>query len=114
MKTRSIILLFAFIVMLPAVSNAQGYILRRAINRQIDNKIDSAIDKSAKDKAKQKEQSDQQQPDKSPAPDNSGTKGTGRGLFGGKIDIKYNDEYKFTGSIYMQMESYNNKEVLKL
>ena len=99
-----------FIIILPCASSAQYGVLRRAINRQIDHKIDSAIDKSAKDKAKEKEQADQNQSDKTA---NSGTKGTGRGLFGGKIDIKYNDEYPFTGRIYMQMEMYDKKDVTK-
>jgi hypothetical protein len=113
MKTRSIILLLVLAIIIPAVSNAQGYILRRAINRQIDNKIDSAIEKSAKDKAKEKEQADQKQSDKSSSQGNIGTKGTGRGLFGGKIDIKYNDDYPFTGRIYMQMETYDKNDVTK-
>ncbi len=39
------------------------------------------------------------------------TKSTG--LFGGKIDIKYNDEYDFTGRIYMQMETYDKNDVIK-
>ncbi len=113
MKTRSIILLLVLVIMLPGVSNAQGWILRRAVDRKIDQKVDSAVDKSAKDKAKEKEQTDQKQSDKTSAQDNGGTKATGRGLFGGKIDIKYNDEYKFTGRIYMQMETYDKKDVLK-
>lgn len=99
--------------MLPKATNAQFGVLRRAVNRQIDNKIDSAIDKSAKDKAKEKEQTDQKQSGDTSAKENSGTKGTGRGLFGGKIDTKYNDEYKFTGRIYMVMETYNKEDVLK-
>jgi Domain of unknown function (DUF4412) len=104
MKTRSIFLLMVFILMLPVTSNAQFGALRRAINKQIDHKVDSAVNKSAQDKAKEKEQTDQ---------NNGGTKATGRGLFGGKIDIKYDDEYKFTGRLYMQMESYDKKEVKK-
>jgi len=110
MKTKITFLFIAFMIMVPGISYAQGGLLRRAINRQIDNKIDSAIDKSAQDKAKEKEQADQNQSDKTA---NSGTKGTGRGLFGGKIDIKYNDEYKFTGRIYMQMEAYDKNDVSK-
>ena len=42
-----------------------------------------------------------------------GTKETGRGLFGAKIDIKYDDEYKFNGRMYMQMEAYEKKDVRK-
>ena len=112
MKTRSLFLLLVLAILLPNVSNAQG-ILRRAINRQIDNKIDSAINKSAKEKAKEKEQADKNQSDKSSVQENSGTKATGRGLLGGKIDIKYNDEYKFTGRLFMQMETYDKKDVIK-
>jgi hypothetical protein len=114
MKTRLLFLLLAFTVFIPGVSSAQFGALRRAINRQIDHKIDSAIDKSAKDNAKAKEQADQNQPDNNSGQDSKGgTKATGRGLFGGKIDIKYNDEYKFTGRIYMQMETYDKKDVVK-
>ena len=100
-------------ILLPSVSYSQGYLLRRAINRKIDQKVDSAVDKSAKDKAKENEQANQNQTDKTTAKESSGTKETGRGLFGGKIDIKYNDEYKFTGRIYMQMETYDKKDVMK-
>ena len=104
MKTRSVILFLVLTIMLPGAANAQGWILRRAINRKIDQKIDSAVDKSAQDKAKEKQKSDQKS-DSTSNQNNGGTKATGRGLFGGKIDIKYDDEYKFTGRIYMQMEN---------
>ncbi|MEI6049491.1 MAG: DUF4412 domain-containing protein [Bacteroidota bacterium] len=120
MKTRSIFLLLALLILLPGVSNAQlGFVrnkLNKAINKEVDNKIDTAIDKSERDSrnnAKENEQSDQNESDKSSTQDNSGTKGTGRGLFGGKIDIKYNDEYKFTGRLYMQVETYDKKDVIK-
>lgn len=91
---------------LPVTSNAQAGLLRRAINRQLEHKIDSAVDKSIKD------QSDKNMSDSTSAKDNS-TKATGRGLFGGKIDIKYDDDYKFTGRLYMQMEVYDKKDVTK-
>jgi hypothetical protein len=113
MKTRSIFLLLVLAIMLPGVSKGQGWILRRAIDRKIEQKVDSAVDKSAKDKAKEKEQADANQTDQAATPEKKGTKETGRGLFGGKIDIKYNDEYKFTGRIYMKMETYDKKDVMK-
>lgn len=113
MKTRSIFLLLVLVMMLPAKSNAQGWILRRAIDRKIEHKVDSAVDKSEKDEAKKKQQADQNQTDKTTTTEKKGTKDTGRGLFGGKIDIKYEDEYKFTGRIYMQMETYDKKDVTK-
>jgi hypothetical protein len=101
MKIRSLFLLLAFLVLLPVASQAQFGALKRAINKQIGNKVDSSVTKS------------ETQSDQSSDQSNKGTKMTGRGLFGGKIDIKYEDEYKFTGRIYMQMESYDKKEVVK-
>jgi hypothetical protein len=112
MKTRSIFLLLVLTIIFPVVSNGQGWILRRAIDIKIDQKVDSAVDKSAKDKSKEKQKSAQNS-DSTSAQNNGGTKATGRGLFGGKIDIKYDDEYKFTGRIYMQMETYDKKDVMK-
>ena len=107
MKTRSIFLLLLLSVLLTDASNAQIGVLRRAMNRTIDRKIDSAIIKSEQDKAKEKQQAD------STAPKDNSTKATGRGVFGAKIDNKYNDEYKFTGRLYTQMETYDKKEVQK-
>lgn len=113
MKTRSIFLLLLLALMVPVTSNAQLGLLKKAINKKIDNKVDSAVDKKAQDNANKKAQADQNKSDNSAAQSNGGTKETGRGLFGGKIDIKYNDEYKFTGRIYMQMETYDKKDVVK-
>jgi len=115
MKTKSIFLILLLVILLPSVSYSQGYLLRRAIDRKLEHKVDSAVDKSDRDeaKSKQKEQGDQTQTDKTSAKDNGGTKATGRGLFGGKIDIKYDDEYQFTGRIYMQLETYDKKDIIK-
>lgn len=101
--------------MIPSVSNGQGYLLRRAINKKLENKVDSAVDKSERDEAakRAKEKNDKNQSDPDAKTEEKGTKETGRGLFGGKIDIKYNDDYKFTGRMYMQMEMYDNKDVKK-
>jgi hypothetical protein len=35
-------------------------------------------------------------------------------LMGGKVDLKYNEEYNFTSRLYMQTESYDKKDVLKM
>ena len=113
MKLKSIFLLLVLVLTIPVTSNAQLGLLRKAINKKIDNKVDSTIDKKAQDDANKKEQSDQNNTDNSAAQSNGGTKETGRGLFGGKIDIKYNDEYNFTGRMYMQMENYEKKDVSK-
>jgi hypothetical protein len=112
MKTRSILLILALMILLPGVSNAQFGAVRRAINRQIDHKIDSSIDKSAQDERDKqaKEDSEQGKNESTEGKDNSGTK---RGLLGAKIDTKYKDNYDFTGRIYMQMETYDKKDVIK-
>jgi hypothetical protein len=99
--------------MLSTTSNAQTWLLRRAVDRKLEHKVDSAVDKSDRDEAKTKQQADKKQSDTASAQSKGGTKATGRGLFGAKIDIKYDDEYKFTGRIYMQMETYDKKDVLK-
>lgn len=111
MKTKSILFFIFIMIILPVNLNAQLGALRRAINKQIDHKVDSTIEKNAKDNAKAKEQTDKTNDNNKQAA--GGTKETGRGLFGGKIDIKYDDEYKFTGRIYMQLESYDKKDVAK-
>jgi hypothetical protein len=113
MKTKSIFLLLVLVMMLPSRSNAQTWLLRRAVDRKLEHKVDSAVDKSDRDEAKTKQQTDKKQSDTASAQSKGGTKATGRGLFGAKIDIKYDDEYKFTGRIYMQMETYDKKDVMK-
>ena len=105
----------ALIILLPNVSHAQFGVVRRAINRQIDHKIDSSIEKSAQDERdkKAKEESEQAQKGDTASKGASANKSKSTGLFGGKIDIKYNDEYDFTGRIYMQMETYDKDDVVK-
>jgi hypothetical protein len=113
MKTKSLILMMFLAILLPGVSNGQGWILRRAIDRKIEHKVDSAVDKSDRDEAKARQQAAKNDTTGTSTTQKKGTKETGRGLFGGKIDIKYNDEYNFTGRIYMQMETYDKKDVMK-
>jgi len=112
MKTRLLFLSLIMAILSSNMSNAQGWILRRAIDRKIEHKVDSAVDKSDKDEAKARQQAAKND-STGTSTQKKGTKETGRGLFGGKIDIKYNDDYNFTGRIYMQMETYDKKDVLK-
>jgi len=114
MKTRSIFLLLFLVILLPEVTNGQIGVLRRAINRQLDQKIDSAIDKSAQDSRdkKLKEEAEKNPSDSTSIRANRNN-GKDRGLFGGKIDINYNDKYDFTGRIYSQVETYDKKDVVK-
>src|SRR4030042_2621790 len=106
--------LLAALVILPMVSYAQGGVLRRALNRAIEKEIDTAVNKKIEEdkaKAKANEKNDQEQKDA----DNHETtrRGSGIGILGRKTDIKHNDEYAFTGRIYMQMETYDKKDVAK-
>jgi hypothetical protein len=99
MKTRSILLLLALVILLPGTSGAQPEFVRNRINNAINKKVESdvnaAVDKRIQDSIDANE------------------KRHNTGLFGGKVDIKYNDEYAFTGRIYMQMETYDKKDVMK-
>jgi hypothetical protein len=115
MKTRFIFIILVLIFVLPNVSHAQFGVVRRAINRQVDHKIDSSIEKSAQDDRdkKAKEESEQAQKGDTASKGTSASKSKSTGLFGGKIDIKYNDEYEFTGRIYMLMETYDKDDVTK-
>jgi hypothetical protein len=138
MKTRNLILLFAFLLILPATSNAQvGNLLRnkmgkvvnagaKTVNKEIDNQIDTAVNKEA-DKAREKgaarteaNKANNNQP--AQAGGNSEQSGTGGGsggagiggLFGNKIDLKYKEDYSFSSRIYMIMELYDKKDVTKM
>ncbi len=115
MKARSILLFMGLLLLLPNVSRAQFGAVRRAINRQIDHKIDSSLDKSAQDERDKKAREDSIHNSENTGGSNGNTTSGNRntGLFGGKIDIKYKDNYDFTGRIYMQMENYEKKDVIK-
>jgi hypothetical protein len=92
-------------ILLPNVSNAQFGALKRAIDKQIDHKIDSSIEQSAQNEQdkKAKEENEQNQAG-DPSADTKST---------AKADIRHNDEYDFTGRIFMKMEAYDKKGVIK-
>jgi hypothetical protein len=122
MKTRLSLFLLAGFLILPFNSNGQiGYLRNKLVNKIIDDQVDSI------GKKKKKENSVNQ--DKSTTPTTSTSTNTQSkseeksdnqksiklGNLGiGKVDIKYNDEYNFDGSIYMQMETYDKKDVTKM
>jgi hypothetical protein len=91
-----IALLLTIVFMLSGISsNAQiGSALRNKLNKAINKDVQNKADSAAKD-----------QPAES-------RRGLG-GLLGGKTDINHNDEYNFTGRIYMVMETYDKKDVAK-
>lgn len=128
MKTR--VLFFAFLlVILPASSDGQvGGLLRKGAskvlnsvgkaaakeaNKEIDSVAQERADKFVSDVADSIRAENES--DDTPPSSNRGQGGLGLGrLLGGKVDMKYNEEYKFDSRMYMQVESYENKEVAKL
>jgi len=115
MKIKSIFLVLFLSILLPNASNAQLGALKKAINKKLSHKVDTAIDKNVQKEIEnnQNEESDKDRSDKPSDKDNSVGRGLARGLLGGNIDIKHNDEYVFTGRLYMQVETYEKKDSMK-
>jgi len=96
MKIRITLLIAALLIMSSGISNAQiGSALKNRLNKAL-NKADSSANKN---------QGEDQTTESKP-------RGLG-GLLGGKTDIVHDDEYNFTGRIYMVMETYDKKDVSK-
>jgi hypothetical protein len=128
MKTRAL-LFFALLILMTATSNAQfGSFIKnqaakaanaaaRESEKEANRRADSAIQKNAERAAK--ETADKIERDskanKTEEQGNQSQGGMDLGKFlGGKVDLKYNEEYSFTSRLYMQTETYDKKEVLKM
>jgi len=142
MKTRTFLLLLAFVIAMPSSMNGQvGNLLKnkmsrvinagsKTANKEVDNKIDSAATKETekrialeKEKAAEKAKNDSinnaGQPSKAEGDKaSSGSQPSGGinlgKLMGNKITLKYNEDYSFTSRIYMQTETYDKKDVTKM
>ncbi len=138
MKIRTLLFLVAFVFVLPVSSDAQvNNLLKnkfnkvvgagaKTVNKEIDNQIDTAVNKEA-DKAREKGdarveanrksnnsgQPSQTESTESGAAPSSGGMNLGR-LMANKVDLKYKEEYAFTSRIYMVMETYDKKDVMKM
>lgn len=130
MKTRTLFF-FALLIMMPAISYGQlGRLIKNTVvkasvkeaNKEIDSTAQQKADKIAKDKAA-KVQNENSQGNQSGSQGNQtgsqSNQGGGQGmnlggLFGGKVDLKYNEEYSFTSRLYMQTEAYDKKDVTKM
>ena len=112
MKTRILFFMLAFAFILPVTSDGQvGNILKNRINKAINKKVDEKIDTAVNKKI---EETQQNQDNQKTGTEPEGRPGRiGAGILGGKTDIKHNDVYDFTGRIYMQMETYDKKDVTK-
>jgi hypothetical protein len=134
MKNRALLLLFSFMMILPATTNAQlGGMLKNKMNKVVnagaktavkeaDNKADSVAIKEA-EKAQEKgdarteaNRANDNQPSRAGGDQGGeGSGGAGMGkLFGNKIDLKYKEDYSFTSRIYMVTETYDKKDVVKM
>lgn len=133
MKTRTLSLVLLFMLM-PALLNAQlGRMIKSQVEkaanivakesekeaqRQADSIAQAKAEKAAKETSKNVQeasqknaaegQKDQKQTDQEQGGMNMGS------LFGGKVDLKYNDEYSFTSRLYMQSETYDKKGTVKM
>jgi len=112
MKTRTLFFLLALIIMLPVSSNAQvGNILKNRINKAINKKVDEKIDTAVNKKIEEAQQNQNDQQSESEPQGRPGR--IGAGILGGKTDINHDEEYDFTGRVYMQMETYDKNDVVK-
>ena len=141
MKTREIILLIVFSLIIPATASAQvGGLLKNKMNKvvnagvktldkEVDNQIDTAVNKEAdKARAKADQRAEQKRlesnqppaaPSEGAADDDGQPSGQGGGglmgaMFSNKVDMKYNESYSFSSRIYMVTETYDKKEVMKM
>jgi hypothetical protein len=142
MKTRILLLLVTFMFILPAQSYGQvGNLLKNKLNRvvnagvkavdkHVDAEIDTAVTESVEntmDKAdaradsirESKEQSQNEQSQNEQSQERN-TESASQGSFNfgslmaNKVDLKHNEEYSFTSRIYMQTETYDDKDVVKM
>ena len=130
MKNNTIILFLAFALLMPAVSYGQlGRLIKntaskavntvakesvKEANREADSLAQVKAEKAAKEKAANR-QNDKNQPGVQEGQTGQQQGGMNIGkLLGNKIDLKYNEEYGFSSRLYMQTETYDKKDVLKM
>jgi len=133
MKTRTLSFVVLF-VCLPVFANAQigkfiknqaekaANIVAKESEKEAQRKADSIAqanaEKAAKETSKSIEQNSQKNKTEGQTTQQQGDQGQGGidlgKLMGGKVDLKYNDEYSFTSRLYMQSESYETKGTMKM
>lgn len=119
MKTRSLLLAIVLLVFTPVFVSAQiGSMLKnrvgKALNagaKAIGNEADSTAKSNAEAASTGAAVSTGQQSSQQPSPGGGVNIG---GLFGGKVDLKYSENYSYNSKMYMAMELYDKKEVTKM
>ncbi len=116
MNKKIIILVLTITFMVPAVSNAQ-------LGNFIKNKVSKGLNAVAKEKANEADTAAKKKAEMEGNTPADKQKENGEGnqggmdftkFLGGKVDLKYNDEYNFTSKLYMVTETYDKKEVMKI
>jgi hypothetical protein len=137
MKTKTIFLTLGLILILPSISSGQiGNMIKnkaaRVINagartagQEIAKEADTAVQKNVQKEVEKNEQKAAGRDQPGQASEGTGNQNSGQanqggggkmlaGLLGGKVDLKYNDEYSFSSRMYSQMEMYDKKDVTKM
>jgi len=118
MKTRTFILLLSCMVLIPFTTSAQiGSVLKNKVNKVVDaagQTVSKRIDKELQEAT---ERAVEKQLDKAfqgdTTRDKSGSGGfnlSGMKFGTGEVTLKYEDEYKFTGRIVMEMETFDKEK----
>ena len=131
MKTKGLLLLFAFALLLPTASTAQvGGLLKnkmgkvvsagiKTVDKEIDAEIDTAVNKEA-EKARERGEARTEQNKKDNNQPSAGAAGGQAGggmlgnMFSNEITLKYKESYDFTSRMYMVSETYDKKDVMKM
>jgi hypothetical protein len=129
MKTRTLI--FTLLFLIPAASNAQigrfiknqvsnaANIANREAEKEAKRRTDSIAQANAERAAKETSKNIEKDINKNKKADTTEQSAEKAGmdlgkLMGGKVDLKYNEEYNFTSRLYMQTETYDKKDVLRM
>ena len=128
MKTRTIVLTL-LLICAPAVSygqigsmikkgaskvmNSVGKSAKKEANKEIDSLAQKQADQIVENAADSLKKNSQTGQGENQGQGGGGGMGIGARLFSNEVTAKYNQEYKFTSCMFMQMEMYNDKEVVK-
>lgn len=119
MKSKHLLSIVAFLLILPVTSNGQvGNLLKNRLNKAVSSgakalvnekvqEADTTVENGVTDT---RDQDDTNADNENPG---QGQINLGR-LMGNKIDLKHNDNYNFTSRIYMVSETYDDDEVFKM
>ncbi|MFN8239777.1 MAG: hypothetical protein U0X39_03390 [Bacteroidales bacterium] len=125
MKTKCLSFIIVLMI-IPGLANAQlGGLLKKGASKMLNsvgkaatkeagNEIDSAAQKQADKTVNNAAESNQQSAGENQTDAQPGKGLNMGGLFGGKVTLKYNDEYKFSSRMYMVMELYDKKDVVNM